>query len=99
MKFHLGKVIKKSTGRLKFTKNSNRSGIAVQWNGGGGGGGLRTQQQIKLNTGAKEIQKVNPGGPDNSKSIRSLPKLLLISFSLLTKTIVCFLICRCTLVV
>ena len=83
MKFHLGKVIKKSTGRLKFTKNSNRSGIAVQWNGGGGG--LRTQQQIKLNTGAKEIQKVNPRGPDNSKSIRPLPKLLLISFSLLTK--------------
>ena len=25
---------------------------------------IRTQQQIKLNTGAKEIQQVNPGGPD-----------------------------------
>ena len=25
---------------------------------------IRTQQLIKLNTGAKEIQKVNPGGPD-----------------------------------
>ena len=34
---------------------------------------IRTQQYIKLNTGAKEIQKVNPGGPDNSQSIRPLP--------------------------
>ena len=25
---------------------------------------IRTQQLIKLNTGAKEIQQVNPGGPD-----------------------------------
>ena len=25
---------------------------------------IRTQQQIKLNTGAKEIQQVNPGGPN-----------------------------------
>ena len=24
---------------------------------------------MKLNTGAKEIQQVNPGGPDNSQSI------------------------------
>ena len=27
---------------------------------------------IKLKTGAKEIQQVNPGGPDNSQSIRPL---------------------------
>ena len=33
---------------------------------------IRTQQYIKLNTGAKEIQQVNPGGPDNSQSIRPL---------------------------
>ena len=26
----------------------------------------------KLNTGAIEIQQVNPGGPDNSQSIRPL---------------------------
>ena len=32
---------------------------------------IRTQQYIKLNTRAKEIQQVNPGGPDNSQSIRS----------------------------
>ena len=25
---------------------------------------IRTQQLIKLNTGAKEILQVNPGGPD-----------------------------------
>ena len=25
---------------------------------------IRTQQSIKLNTRAKEIQQVNPGGPD-----------------------------------
>ena len=29
---------------------------------------IRTQQYIKLNTGAKEIQRVNPGGPYNSSS-------------------------------
>ena len=34
---------------------------------------MRTQQYIKLNTEAKEIQTVNPGGPDNSKIIRPLP--------------------------
>ena len=34
---------------------------------------LRTQQLIKLNTGAKEIQQVNPGGPGSSQSIRPLP--------------------------
>ena len=26
---------------------------------------IRTQQYIKLNTGAKDIQQLNPGGPDN----------------------------------
>ena len=31
-----------------------------------------TQQYIKPNTGAKEIQEVNPGGPDNSQSTRPL---------------------------
>ena len=30
---------------------------------------IRTQQYTKLNTRAKEIQQVNPGGPDNSQSI------------------------------
>ena len=34
---------------------------------------IRSQQYIKLNTGAKEMQQVNPGGPDNSQSIRPLP--------------------------
>ena len=34
---------------------------------------IRIQQKIKLNTGAKEIQQVNPGGPDNSQSITPLP--------------------------
>ena len=34
---------------------------------------IRTQQCIKLNTGAKEMQQVNPGGPDNSQRIRHLP--------------------------
>ena len=29
---------------------------------------IRTQQYIKLNTGAKEIQQVNPGGPDNRQA-------------------------------
>ena len=29
-----------------------------------------TEQYIKLNTGAKEIQQVNPHGFDNSQSIR-----------------------------
>ena len=33
---------------------------------------IRTQEYIKLNTGAKEIQQVNPGGPDNSQSIINL---------------------------
>ena len=31
------------------------------------------QQYIKLGTGAKEIQQANPGGPDNSQSIRPIP--------------------------
>ena len=31
---------------------------------------IRTQEYIKLNTRAKEIQQVNPDGPDNSNSIR-----------------------------
>ena len=31
---------------------------------------ITTQQYIKLNTGAKEIQQLNQGGPDNSQSIR-----------------------------
>ena len=30
----------------------------------------RCSTVIKLNTGAKEIQQENPGGPDNSQSIR-----------------------------
>ena len=34
---------------------------------------IRTQHLIKMNTGAKEIQQVNPGWPDNSQSIRPLP--------------------------
>ena len=34
---------------------------------------VRTKQYIKMNTGAKEIQQVNPDGPDNSQSIRPLP--------------------------
>ena len=33
---------------------------------------IRSQQYIKLNTRAREIQQVNPGGPDNSQSIRPL---------------------------
>ena len=28
---------------------------------------IRTQQYIQLNTGAKQIQQVNPGGPDSSQ--------------------------------
>ena len=32
-----------------------------------------TQQNIKLNTGAKEIQQINHGRPVNSQSIRPLP--------------------------
>ena len=28
---------------------------------------IRTEQYIKLNTGAKEIEKINPDGPDNSQ--------------------------------
>ena len=34
---------------------------------------IRSQQYIKLNTGAKEIKQVNPGGPDNSQSIWPIP--------------------------
>ena len=34
---------------------------------------IRTEQCIKLNTGAKEIQQVNPGQPDNNQSIRPIP--------------------------
>ena len=34
---------------------------------------IMIQQYTKLNTGTKEIQQVNPGGPDNSQSIRLLP--------------------------
>ena len=37
---------------------------------------IRTQQYIKLNTRAKEIQQVNPGGPENSQSIRPQPSHL-----------------------
>ena len=29
---------------------------------------IRNQQYINLNTGAKEIQQVNPGGPDTSQA-------------------------------
>ena len=36
----------------------------------------RTQQYIKLNTRANEIQQTNPSGPDNSQSIRLLTLLL-----------------------
>ena len=32
-----------------------------------------TQQYIKLNTEAEEIQQVNPSGPDNGQIIRPLP--------------------------
>ena len=31
---------------------------------------IRTQQYIQLNTGAKEIQQLNPGGPSNRHNIR-----------------------------
>ena len=34
---------------------------------------IRTQQYIKLNTGAKEIQQVNPIWPDNSQTLRYQP--------------------------
>ena len=34
---------------------------------------ISTQHNIRLNTGAKEIQQANPSGPDNSQSIRPLP--------------------------
>ena len=37
---------------------------------------IKTQKCIKLNTGAKETQQVNPGGPDNSQSTRPLDKYL-----------------------
>ena len=43
---------------------------------------IRTQQYIKLDTGAKDIQQVNmvnPNGPDNSQRIRSLPSYQYIS--------------------
>ena len=45
---------------------------------------LRTQQYIKLNTGAKEIRQVhvNPGGPGNSQSIRLRLKLTTITITL-----------------
>ena len=36
---------------------------------------------MKLNTRAKEIYWVNPGGPDNSQGIRSLPSHLKIGLS------------------
>ena len=35
-----------------------------------------TKQYVKLNTGAKEIQQVNPGRPDNSQNIRPQPSYL-----------------------
>ena len=38
----------------------------------GGKAKIRTQPYIKLNTGAKDIQQVNRGGPDNSQCIRPL---------------------------
>ena len=42
---------------------------------------VRTQQYIKLNTGATEIQRVNPSGPANSQkhqapTISSIDKFL-----------------------
>ena len=36
---------------------------------------MKDQQYIKLNTGAKEIQQVNPGEPGNSQSTNHLIKL------------------------
>ena len=33
---------------------------------------IRTQQYIKLNTGAKKIQHVNPSGPGNNQSIKTI---------------------------
>ena len=38
-----------------------------------------TQQYIQLITGAKEIKKLNPGGPDNRHNSRPKPFQLLIS--------------------
>ena len=32
---------------------------------------IRTQQYVKLSTKAKEIQQVNPGGPDNSQKLQA----------------------------
>ena len=40
-----------------------------------------TQQQIKLNTGAKEIQQVSPGGPSKQPKDQA-PTILLIDKSL-----------------
>ena len=40
---------------------------------------IRTHQKIKLTTGGKEIQQVNPSGPDNSQGITPLPSHQLIS--------------------
>ena len=37
---------------------------------------LRTQQYIQLNTTAKEIQQLNPGGPDQRHNIRPQPSHL-----------------------
>ena len=37
---------------------------------------IRTQQYIKLITGAKEAQQLNPGGTDNSQNIRRQPSHL-----------------------
>ena len=31
---------------------------------------VRTQQYIQLNTGVKEIQQLNPGGPEHRHNIR-----------------------------
>ena len=31
---------------------------------------IRTQQYIQQNTGVKEIQQLNPGGPDHRHNIR-----------------------------
>ena len=42
---------------------------------------IDNQQYMQLNTGPKEIQQLNPGGPDNRRNIRSQPSYLEISFS------------------
>ena len=36
---------------------------------------IRTQQYIHLNTGAKEFQQLNPGGPDQRHNFRPQPSI------------------------